>query len=244
MDKETIKIAAYIGSGILVGGLIGGFAVRDHFKLLYEQRLQEETESIRDAYQRLSKEGVYASPESAAEALIPVQERAGIQLTQFNQIVEDNSYGGVFVEGERYGAGGDEDAEGADEEVTTNSDAVKTIFDPQNLPPRDRSKPYVITAEEYYTDDSEKLMLAYYAEDRVLADEREKPIPDIEKVIGDAVEYFGVGSDDPMIVYVKNEQIGRVIEVVKDEQSFAKLVLKIQETQNRPTRRRFHPDED
>lgn len=244
MEKETIKIAAYISGGLVAGGLLGVFLSRDHYKTKYRALAEDEIESVKDVFRRQAKDGEYTSPASTLEALhgetvIVTQSESPLLLRQ-TEIIREQGY--VMVEGERYDGGGEPNDN--EDEGESNEQQIRNIFDPNGLPARVPGRPYVITVEEYMTDDSyEKISLAYYDGDNTLADERDKIIPEITKVIGDATDHFGVGSNDPVIVYVKNEAMGTMFEVVKDEQSYQELILKIRDTEDRPIRRKLRDDE-
>ena len=85
--------------------------------------------------------------------------------------------------------------------------------------------PFIITIEEFTDDcvDYEKLSLYYYDEDDTLIDDRDDIIPNIYELIGDALTRFGEGSNDPDIVYVRNEamacdyEIGRYYKRYQEE---------------------------
>lgn len=250
MDKDTIKIAAYIGGGLALGGTLGVLVTRDHYKTKFRDELEDQIESVKDAFQREQKEGIYSDPVALADAIIPTEDREAVEaetqaqtsINHYTALVRDQGY--VMVEGERYDNGGDDVAEDPDHEEASNEQQVTSIFDPNQLPERVPGKPYVVTVNEYMEEtEFQKVSLVYYDEDGVLADDRDSIVPDILGVIGDGTSYFGVGSNDPIIVYVKNEKLGTIFEVVKDEQSFQKLVLRMNEPQQRPIRRRMPREE-
>lgn len=92
--------------------------------------------------------------------------------------------------------------------------------------------PYFISSEDYAYGHPEfdKLTLTYYAEDDILADEREEQVDDVERLIGaDALDQFGKGaallSDDTDTLYVRNETLSTDYEVVRVYQSYHKVVL-------------------
>ena len=92
----------------------------------------------------------------------------------------------------------------------------------------DTSKPYIITAEEYEENDRfTKASLTYYLDD-VLVDEDENPIPNQDDLLGpDALTQFGVKSNDPDIIYVRNEKIagGMDYEVSRIAGNYSEIVL-------------------
>jgi hypothetical protein len=81
-----------------------------------------------------------------------------------------------------------------------------------------RMLPYAITFEEFcekfYNHD--KNTITYYSKDDVLVDEDETPVEDPAWTIGsDTLDKFGVGSDDPDVVYVRNEKLAIDYEVIR-----------------------------
>jgi len=247
IDKELIKIASLLGGGVAVGATIGVLVVRDHYKSKFEQELEEQTLSIKYAFRQaaaakednenvpphLMEEADYIAREEARE----VEAAPAAIINQYTQLIREQGY--IMVEGERYETGGDPDP---DDETTTNEDSVAAIFNPEDIPERVPGRPFVIGVAEYMNEtDYDKVSLVYYDEDGVLADDRDQ-IVDLN-IIGGLTEHFGRGSQDPLIVYIKNEKLGTIFEVVKDEQSYTKLILKMEETESRPIRRKIPREE-
>jgi hypothetical protein len=88
-------------------------------------------------------------------------------------------------------------------------------------------KPYVITNEEFAEDMThfDKLTIYYYEDDQTLADENEEIIQDVSSTVGDeALDKFGDGSDDPEIVYVRNEKMEIDYEVIRLSKSYKETV--------------------
>lgn len=78
--------------------------------------------------------------------------------------------------------------------------------------------PYVIDHDTFHEEMSgyEKITLNYYRENDVLTDDQDEVISDMVDIIGkDALANFGYNSDDPDIVYVRNEKYESDYEVVR-----------------------------
>jgi hypothetical protein len=92
-----------------------------------------------------------------------------------------------------------------------------------------RKVPYVISLEQFNEemDYHDKLTLTYYQADDTLVDEDEEIISDVEKLIGSyALSNFGVDSEDPEVVYVRNEKLAVDYEVVRiPNGSYSETVL-------------------
>lgn len=79
-------------------------------------------------------------------------------------------------------------------------------------------RPYVIKPEEFDGKGYDVVSLTYYA-DKVLTDEHDNPIEDIDYLIGeDSLEHFGEYEDDS--VFVRNDELKTDFEILLDEASF------------------------
>lgn len=80
--------------------------------------------------------------------------------------------------------------------------------------------PYVISPDEFgEMDDYETVSLTYYA-DKVLTDEMDIPVEDIESMVGyDSLECFGEYEDDS--VFVRNERQKTDYEILLDVRKFS-----------------------
>lgn len=104
------------------------------------------------------------------------------------------------------------------------------LVDPAELesPPEDEPEEeiFTVTEEEMEIyDNFENIDLTYYAEDDILCDDQEQVIEDPEAIIGDALTKFGLESDYPDTVYVINERVRAIFEVLMVEGSYQEIVL-------------------
>lgn len=93
--------------------------------------------------------------------------------------------------------------------------------------PRTPDRPYVIATEEWYLNetDYDQITLTYWADDDVLADDANRMITAVDEVVGATnLHRFGFKSDNPDIVYVRNERIKADYEITKDERNFSEVV--------------------
>ena len=94
--------------------------------------------------------------------------------------------------------------------------------------PEDPSRPYVISVDEFMDDepDYSKTTLMYYEGDDILADEKDRVIRSLDKLIGDdAVTQFGQRSGDNNLVYVRNERMEADYEICREERSYQEVAL-------------------
>lgn len=98
----------------------------------------------------------------------------------------------------------------------------------EELKRRSPDIPYVIHYDERdHMDDYQDVTLTYFEGDDVLCDERDEPIP-IEardRLVGEKnLERFGHGSNDRNVVYIRNDVLEILYEVVKSPRAFAEEV--------------------
>lgn len=86
---------------------------------------------------------------------------------------------------------------------------------------RSGEEPYIIHIDEFVTQEMgyEQETITWYEGDEVLVDQREVPIYDHTKVVGEI--RFGHGSNDPNIVYVRNEKLRMEYEILRDTGSYS-----------------------
>jgi hypothetical protein len=98
----------------------------------------------------------------------------------------------------------------------------------KELAKRSPLTPYIIHTDErgefdHYAD----ITLTYYEGDDVLTNERDEIIPDTdrERLVGEnSLDRFGHGSGDPNVVFVRNDPLETMFEIVKSSNSYAEEV--------------------
>ena len=92
-------------------------------------------------------------------------------------------------------------------------------------------KPYLISHDEFHNTETEwdKQSIVYYEEDDVLTDEGDRPVDDIEYLIGEKhLDFFGLRSGgDKNQVFIRNPQISTDYEVTRNAGSYTEMVLGI-----------------
>ena len=83
----------------------------------------------------------------------------------------------------------------------------------------DMEKPYVISPDEYGEMDGYDLYSYTYYADKVLADEYNEPIEDVDQLIGlESLNHFGEYGDDS--VYVRNNKLKADYEILLDDEKY------------------------
>lgn len=231
MSYEVRKALVLVTGGLLVGGGVGYILARHRLEKQYRDMANEEIASIKDAYKRRYKEQPYSDPTSTAATLIPRTEEE-VELAEAQEISEEEGYTGKIIYPKMFTAVEGEIPPKKQRVVKTEVEVVEvTIDETFDMPDPDPDHPYLITVDEYMEDETfDKITLEYYEEDDTLADEQETIVPDIEGTVGQAnLLHFGRGSKDKNVVYVRNQRLRADFEVCRDEGSFAKTVLGLQE---------------
>ena len=86
-------------------------------------------------------------------------------------------------------------------------------------------KPYVIPPDEFGAyDNYEQISLTYYA-DRVLADNMDELVEDVDETVGiESLSHFGDYEDDS--VFVRNDRLKADFEILLDERNFSDVIRK------------------
>jgi hypothetical protein len=129
----------------------------------------------------------------------------------------------------------DEDADDVDAAIAEarSSHPTANVFDnpsedwnyQEELAARTSEAPYILHQDEFYADERgyTQTTLTYYAGDQILADEQDKPIYNYGAIVGELK--FGHGTNDPNVVYIRNEALEAEYEVLLDNTSFEVSVL-------------------
>jgi len=119
--------------------------------------------------------------------------------------------------------------------------AQETPVEEEDENERDPGEPRIINLEEYTTDDRyAKRVWTYYEGDDTLCDENEDIISDPDRLIGpEGLLKFGVLSNDPDLVYIRNENEGTDFQILRSQRKYAVHVmgLKDSDAKGKNTRR-------
>ena len=239
MNTNTKILFTFIG-GAAIGGLISFAILREK----YDQMLEEETEAMQKYYEQGETEPEenpkqekddnvnIAYTKDSLGNMHDTHEKAKkrtyvdyVKKYNPNELVEER------LQNEPDPLEGLETEDGIDWEMEDEEDEYNDA-PPEDPPesPFTHTEPYIISRQDFEEENLhyDKITITYYDIDDVLADEREDVIPDIESVIGiDALTNFGNMSNDPNIVYVRNDRLGADYEVCLTNDSYTESVLGI-----------------
>lgn len=178
----------------MAGITIGSAATWLYLKKHYEQIAQEEIDSVKAAFAERKPEIVKSKSMANEDANKMKADQAKLKPDLIN-------YAAKLAE------------EGYTNYATTSDKNVKE--EKVNM----AEKPYIISPEEFGDfDDYTKLSLTYYS-DRVLADEDDEIIDDVEETVGsDFDDHFGEYEDDS--VFIRNDRLKCDYEILRDNRSY------------------------
>lgn len=158
---------------------------------------------MKNKYEQIIQEELYSIRETRERREKRKEEREN-PMSDETVIVDYNEIAGIYNQGPM-------------------SDDEREAFNLVTTRIKSEEEPYVISIEEFSDEMQhfEKETLLYYMEDGILSDNNDEVIEDISKTIGDeALNSFGMESDDEDIVYIRNEKMGTDYEVIRQHKSY------------------------
>lgn len=186
----------YVGIAFVIGAAAGSVASWFVLKKKYERIAQEEIDSVKEVYSRVSRETADEKKTESSEE------------TETSE--EDEAVSEVETEITRLGY-----RDYSDISNTRNKKEVKKKMMGYT--------PSVITPEEFGdVDGYDTQTLTYYA-DGVLTDDADYPIEDIEETIGyESLNHFGEYEDE--CVHVRNDALRTDYEILYDPRNYSDVV--------------------
>lgn len=227
----------------LAAGAAGGYLfAKKKLEDEFNEKMEAEITATKEFYSRMHKKGEFSTPESAARKLFPEGAR------RIADGEPDEATLARVLKGLKYLDDGDVPEhiaaiKGEPPKVVTMNIFDSVVEDFENvdlkeiMDSRSPDVPYVLLRDEFLNNEREDLSqhtLTYFAEDDVLVDEKEKPIRDADKYVGEEnLKKFGFLSGDKSVVYVRNEKLGMEYEILLSNRSYAEEVLGIPQEANR-----------
>lgn len=229
--KETVTVAVGVAVCFFGGAALGAYLSKRYFKKRYEDLASQEIAEAKAYYARLNKAEPYDTPGSTLEALGERGKAAAEAVLTYQGERADGEDESVTVTEER--------TEVVRQNIFTQNAVADGWDQEQEQSKRDAhpDEPYILSHDEYMENepDYHQVTLTYFAEDDVLCDEKDQPIPAVEETVGeDNLSRFGHGSRDNRILYIQNDRIQMMFEVVKNDGSYAREVAGFIEHSDHP----------
>lgn len=262
MINAQSKIALAFTAGVGVGGGIGYLIADHHIK----KQAAADLEAVQAMFRSVrEKDTPEPEPVGAPSPSIAEEERyqtpahsiAAEEVIRLGYASEDTvrntrPYNENYIPPESQEFDADDDIENGDptshkeEEVNDVRRPTYTRIqeaDPDDVTTWDRDphQPYVITESEFRIDrpEYEKDSLTYYSGDDTLAEESGAYIPDKNGTAGNEnlKAYFGFGSGDSHLLYIRNDRVMTDFEITLNEGKYTKEVLDLDDDSTIPARR-------
>jgi hypothetical protein len=230
------------GIGIALGFAVGFRIAERRLKMKYEKIAEEEISRMREHY---VKKAVAAQRKPTIDQIV-VEERHETRFQPFTEAEQQ----AIDEANAKYPA--DEEEESTVVEETTQVNVFEANEEwnyKYEIAHRSKHVPYIIHLDEFKENapEHDQTTYTYYELDDVLSDSRDTTVDDIDGVIGlGNLGRWGHGSEDPEVVYIRNEKLSLDVEVVRDRGSFSDTIhgtiRHSAEVRRRP-RRGFDDDE-
>lgn len=235
------KLIVAVAAGMGYGALVGWAVTADY----YRRKLREKDEHI-DAMRRYpigkllsvveTDEGVEVTAElrdiPQEEVLFELEKTPGEK--SHDEDVTDEKEGDDEVEefDEAKTEAIRSNLQNIIDTYTANPDDRDVFVERASLSVHDRTPPFVISRAKYSWDEEEgdeydKVTVTYYPRERVILDDGDEVMEDVNNVIGwRNLNRFGDESEDADVVFVRNRRLMTDFEVVRDEESELPLHVK------------------
>lgn len=232
-----------VAIGVAAGATTAFYIAYRRAEVKYRQISDDEIEVMREHYHMKAKAAEGDAQKGAIKTIVNREGYADKSSASPPMAVQPPA-GVIESEDERAGESDDsamaEDAVEGPEGVKPQK--ARNIFRDREPPPvehewdyhaerrkRSPDAPYVIHVDEKDEFDTyQHVTLTYYTEDDVLCDDRDvaiDPERDRERLVGEKnLDRFGHGSNDPSIVYIRNDELEIMYEVVRSPNSYAEEV--------------------
>ncbi|MEG1523870.1 MAG: YtxH domain-containing protein [Clostridia bacterium] len=206
MSKSS-NIAMFV-LGAAVGSLVAWYFT----KKKQEEITREEIDSVKEVFSKLHKTAEDESTEKSEEDPRDVAERAKDKpdILEYTERLKERGY----VNYSDYPSAAKENVA---IEIEEEAD------DEEEEQPMDNERPYIIEPERFGEyDDYKRISFSYFA-DKVVADENDELVDDVDEVIGlDSLTHFGEYEDDS--IFVRNASLKSDYEVLIDHRKYSDVV--------------------
>ena len=233
INKEVIFGTIGLLFGLASGSISTYFVVKKKLEAEKEEEINE-LKKYYDTVARKKKTGPYSKFEDFAKEMNKLRREDYLNyLKQLGYESEEEAQKDPNFTMPKWVEAGDNSEEVKTSKVVkTEWYSKETIEEVDDMRSRTIDDPYVISYEEYADEhsDFDKVTLTYYEGDDTLTDDRDEPIDDVSRQIGeDALTMFGRKSHDKNVVYVRNERLGSDFEVMRDPGKYSVIILNIEE---------------
>lgn len=188
----------YVFLAFVAGGVCGVLGTKTYFEDLYRRQYEEDLESVKKVwtYKKPAEEDVKEDDEPVLD-----KEPRENEMYQYAKILQKKGYTNY-----------------SDTPVDTSEMTAPEVY----TPPENYKDPYPIPPDILGSDGYDQITL-FYTEDKVLLNEDDTKVDNIEDVVGlDSLNHFGEYEED--VLYVRNERLRTDYEVLMDPRTYPQVL--------------------
>lgn len=188
----------YVFLAFVAGGVCGVLGTKTYFEDLYRRQYEEDLESVKKVwtYKKPAEEDVKKEDEPVLD-----KEPRENEMYQYAKILQKKGYTNY-----------------SDTPVDTSEMTAPEVY----TPPENYRDPYPIPPDILGSDGYDQITL-FYTEDKVLLNEDDTKVDNIEDVVGlDSLNHFGEYEED--VLYVRNERLRTDYEVLMDPRTYPQVL--------------------
>ena len=208
MNKQVLRNTVIFAVGVAVGAASTFFLV----KKKYEQIAVEEIRAVKDRFEGAMKD-LEEITEEEKEIRDGMKKEPKPEKELKGQVTMED-YAKDLRNQERYNYSNVDDSE-----VNHFDEDISRVWKGVD-PDGEDWTPYVISPDEFSSDDEYETISFYVFADGVITDEDYNVVADWEEKVGDGAAHFGEYEDDPDAVYVRNERLHCNFELLKDNRNY------------------------
>lgn len=194
----------------VLGAAVGSAVTLKYVKEKYEQIAQEEIDSVKEAFSKRESEDKNEQPTEKVQVRIRAEQaKDKPSVAEYAAKLREEGY-------TNYSNPGNVPDEDSEPDSNENEEDKESMT---------KDAPYVIPPEEFgELYGYEKICLTYYA-DKVLADDDDELVDDIEEIVGSkSLLTFGKYEDDS--VFVRNDRLRCDYEILLDQRKYSDVINK------------------
>lgn len=189
---STLSKILIFAAGLTVGSAVTWKILKKKYERLATEEIELALEKFSKLTKKLSEDIPEEEPkEESQDELESENDNSESEITEFEDKITQLGYADYSS-------------------MSNNRGGIKSV-----------TKPRVITPEEFDMEDEYEIVSLSYYTDGVLADEFGNIIDDVDGTVGcDSLNHFGDYENDPDCVYVKNDELRTVYEILLTSEKY------------------------
>jgi len=212
--------------GMAVGAAAGYLVAMKRLEMKFARLAEEEINAMEEYYDKKYKVGPYETPQQVLQQRHPEHVLSKDEMAEPAEDEPSIEVVEKLLGGLKY--------------ATPPQGIVKSNVFTRKVPVSDgKEEPFLISEDEYMAGELNyaQVTVTYYVADDVLTDERDMPMDDVDRTVGqENLDKFGQKSSDPNTAYVRNHRLEIDYEIVRDRGSYAKAIGLDDEPKRKPGR--------